>query len=98
MRGSVILPQWGAVLFPDADDAVFSRGRALAWLQDELAAWTAKGEAQREAAVVSLTHWEVDTDLAGVREAAALASLPEAERGAWGALWRAVATWTAAPK
>jgi hypothetical protein len=34
-----------------------------------------------------LRHWQSDPDLAGVRDAPALASLPEAERGEWQRLW-----------
>jgi tetratricopeptide (TPR) repeat protein/predicted Ser/Thr protein kinase len=37
--------------------------------------------------VTMMTHWQQDPDLAGVRGEAALAGLPEAERGAWRALW-----------
>jgi hypothetical protein len=34
-----------------------------------------------------LQHWKQDTDLTGVREADALARLPEAERKQWETLW-----------
>ena len=34
-----------------------------------------------------LEHWKADSDLAGVRDEAGLAKLPEAERRAWQALW-----------
>jgi len=34
-----------------------------------------------------LKHWQADSDLAGVRDAAALAGLPEAERADWQRLW-----------
>ena len=35
----------------------------------------------------TLGHWKADADLAGVRDADALAKLPEAERAEWQALW-----------
>ena len=38
----------------------------------------------------TLQHWKVDPDLAGVRDAAALAKLPEAERKEWRTLWAEV--------
>jgi tetratricopeptide (TPR) repeat protein len=38
-----------------------------------------------------LRHWQRDTDLAGVRDAAALANLPADERAAWNQLWADVA-------
>ena len=40
----------------------------------------------------TLQHWQKDTDLAGVRDAQALAQLPEAERQEWQALWSDVTT------
>jgi hypothetical protein len=44
-------------------------------------------EAQRQ----RLAHWQQDSDLAAVRDKAALAQLPEDERRAWGQLWEDVA-------
>ena len=38
----------------------------------------------------ALRHWRQDVDLAGVRDPAALAGLPEAEREAWRKLWQEV--------
>jgi hypothetical protein len=35
----------------------------------------------------ALRYWRQDPDLAGVRDPAALAKLPPAERKAWEALW-----------
>jgi hypothetical protein len=35
----------------------------------------------------TLRHWQVDPDLAGLRDKDALARLPEAERQACGKLW-----------
>jgi tetratricopeptide (TPR) repeat protein len=67
------------------------RERARRWLTAELATWTrllesAKGQ-ERDAATQALAHWKRDPDLAGVRDAEALAKLPESERKAWQALW-----------
>jgi hypothetical protein len=38
----------------------------------------------------SLDHWRADRDLASARDADALATLPQAERDAWRALWAEV--------
>ena len=35
----------------------------------------------------TLQHWKTDADLAGVRDADALAKLPEPERAEWRTLW-----------
>ena len=37
-----------------------------------------------------LQHWQNDIDLAGIRDEAALAKLPEAERKEWQGLWEDV--------
>jgi hypothetical protein len=34
-----------------------------------------------------LEHWQKDADLAGLRDAEALAKLPEVEREAWRSFW-----------
>ena len=64
---------------------------ALAWLRADLRAWAAqveKGTPQERAAVAKmLRHWQADPDLAGVRDAAALAGLPQAERADRQRLW-----------
>ena len=50
------------------------------------------GTPQARAAVQkTLRHWQQDTDLAGVRDAAALAKLPEPGRAEWQKLWADVA-------
>jgi serine/threonine protein kinase/Flp pilus assembly protein TadD len=70
------------------------RGQALAWLRPELAAMKPKlekdphrwhGPVHKE-----LQAWQADPRLAGVRDAAALARLPGAERQQWQALWQEV--------
>jgi Flp pilus assembly protein TadD len=81
---------------PRPDDAARARLRsqALAWLQAELAAWSKvldAGNSQARPFVrQTLRHWRADPDLAGVRDADALARLPAAERAAWAALWAGV--------
>jgi serine/threonine-protein kinase len=86
---------------PGADDPPLSeavrarwREQALAWLRADLALWTqvlASGKAEaRAAGLHMLTHWQRDPDLAGLRDEAALAKLPAAEREACRQLWAAV--------
>jgi tetratricopeptide (TPR) repeat protein len=76
---------------PDEAARAKLRSQALDWLQSELAAWTkvleAGPPAVRPTIVQTLQHWKQDSDLAGVREADALAKLPEGERKQWQALW-----------
>ncbi len=75
------------------DDAERSRLRrqALDWLRADLTLWTRLLEsgqpADRPAAQHMLQHWQNDRDLAGLRDAAALARLSEAERKEWQGLW-----------
>jgi hypothetical protein len=38
-----------------------------------------------------MQHWQRDTDFAGIRDAAGLAKLPEAEQAEWRKLWADVA-------
>jgi len=67
------------------------RRQAIDWLKADLAAWSKvleKGPpAARQSVSQTLEHWKADSDLAGLREAAALAKLPEAEQKACRALW-----------
>jgi tetratricopeptide (TPR) repeat protein len=67
------------------------RRQALGWLRDDLALWgklVEDGTPQtRAAAQKALRHWQEDADLAGVRDLAALAKVPEAERAEWHKLW-----------
>jgi serine/threonine-protein kinase len=66
------------------------RRQALDWLRADLKAHGGLLEKNRAAAPgvqQALAHWLEDTDLAGVRDAAALAKLPDAERDAWKQLW-----------
>jgi hypothetical protein len=47
--------------------------------------------ADRAAVQQALRHWQEDSDLAGIRDAAALAKLPAEERTACEKLWADVA-------
>ena len=75
----------------EAKERARLRRQALDWLQDDLAAWTkvaAKRSVPSKAAVRrTLAHWQNDSDLAGVRDKAALAKLPKEEQQAWHKLW-----------
>src|SRR5262249_22155779 len=66
------------------------RRKALDWLKADVAAYAGllDGRDSKTQAQVAqaLRHWRVDPDLAGVRDAAPLAALPEAERAEWEAL------------
>jgi tetratricopeptide (TPR) repeat protein len=75
----------------DDKERTHLRREALEWLQADLSLWGNQVDsgAPVEPATVqqTLRHWQKDTDLAGVRDQAALANLPEAERVAWQKLW-----------
>jgi Tfp pilus assembly protein PilF len=79
----------------ELDDAERARLRrqALDWLTADLAVWAkvADNTADRPRLRQKMQHWQQDSDFAGVRDAAALAKLPEAERAAWQKLWADVA-------
>jgi serine/threonine-protein kinase len=72
------------------------RQHARLWLKAELDAWAkliGEGKPESRTQVVrTLRHWQEDPDLGGVRDPAALAKLPQAERAAWQAVWDEVAT------
>jgi serine/threonine protein kinase/Flp pilus assembly protein TadD len=67
------------------------RGQTLDWLRADLMRWRKQGEGKdaRARAVVRqvMQHWLRDSDLAGVRDPAGQAKLPEAERQQWQKLW-----------
>jgi eukaryotic-like serine/threonine-protein kinase len=78
---------------PPPDEAARAKLRelALGWLRADLTAW-GKGldggdEKARQAIVENFDHWKTDSDLAGIRDEAALAKLPEGEREAFRSLW-----------
>jgi serine/threonine-protein kinase len=83
-----------AARLDDAERAKL-RGQALAWLKADLTAWTklldAGSPQERLSVVRTMRHWQQDTDLAGLRDAAALAKLPADERSAFEKLWADVA-------
>src|SRR5262249_13370493 len=78
----------------DGKEKARLRGQALGWLKADLTLWRRRLDAgkpaARAAARMILGHWRADPDLAGVRDKAALAKLPEAERAGWGKLWAGV--------
>jgi Flp pilus assembly protein TadD len=80
---------------PDADERARLRRQALDWLRADLKArltgLAAPGPKVKEAARRALRHWQTDPDLAGVRDAAGLAALPDDEREAWRQFWAEVA-------
>jgi tetratricopeptide (TPR) repeat protein len=71
------------------------RSQALDWLRANLES-TAKLRNDGEVLWWSLTAWQSDPALASVREPAALAKLPDAERERWRRLWTDVAATIAA--
>jgi tetratricopeptide (TPR) repeat protein len=81
---------------PKPDDAARAelRSHVLDWLKAERAAWAKTldpGDANaRRVARRTLEYWHFDPELAGVRDADALAKLPEAERAAWRSFWAEV--------
>jgi serine/threonine-protein kinase len=70
------------------------RKQARAWLQADLAAWTkmmtSDSPADRDLAKKTLNRWQVDPDLAGIRERSALEPFSKEEREECLALWREV--------
>jgi tetratricopeptide (TPR) repeat protein len=72
------------------------RQQALDWLKADLALyakWTASGPANALSFVQErLKHWQKDSDLAGIRDKAALAKLSAEERATCAKLWADVAT------
>jgi serine/threonine-protein kinase len=71
------------------------RRQGLDWLRADLALRTKLFESGKSVAA-GLTFWQKDTDLAGVRDPAALAKLPADEREQWQRLWVDVAALVAA--
>jgi serine/threonine-protein kinase len=88
---------------PPLDQAARAKLRAqgLDWLKAELATWAKLRESEprsRSQIQQTLSHWQRDPDLAGVRDEAELAKLPAAEREAWRKLWSEVAELLAAKR
>jgi serine/threonine-protein kinase len=71
------------------------RARALEWLRADLAVLarhiTEGPQEARTAARQTLSHWQTDTDLAGLRDQAAIEKLPAEERADCNKLWADVA-------
>jgi len=82
---------------PPLDDAAKAklRRQALDWLKAELTVWTkhlaSAPPEDRPTIVETLSRWQKDSDLAGIRDKAALAKLPADERAAFTELWVDVA-------
>jgi tetratricopeptide (TPR) repeat protein len=78
----------------DDNERATWRRQALAWLRADLAWWRNeyyKGDPKTNAAIErQLRHWQTDADLAAVRDKAALANLPDAERKDWQKFWTSV--------
>ena len=82
---------------PTLDEAAKTgwRRQALAWLRADLTYWATyieRGDPKNKAQMTgTLKHWESDRDLAGVRDEAQLAKLPEREQKEWQRFWSEVA-------
>jgi tetratricopeptide (TPR) repeat protein len=80
---------------PDEKEQARWREQAVAWLGADLALWgklLEQGTPQVRAAVgKQMQHWQQDPDLAGIRQAAALARLPAQEQAACKKFWADVA-------
>jgi tetratricopeptide (TPR) repeat protein len=80
----------------DDNERTRLRKQALNWLKADLAARGSRVDSgppeARPAIVGTLRHWQKDTDLAGLREAAILAKLPADEKKAFTQLWADVTT------
>jgi hypothetical protein len=80
----------------DQSEQAQLRRKAVEWLRADVTLWTKQLEsgepASRAKAQRMLRHSHHDTDLAGIRDPAALAKLPEAERKACQAFWAEVET------
>jgi serine/threonine-protein kinase len=76
---------------PSDEQKTKLRQQALDWLTAELGVWAkllaAANDEQRGGIAKILEHWHQDVDLAGIRDDAELAKLPEAERVAFHKLW-----------
>ena len=81
---------------PDEAARIRWRKQAIEWLRADLAAWSKileSGPAQARPFIArTLQHWKADADLAGVREPATMAKLPDEEQKACRALWAEVDT------
>jgi hypothetical protein len=82
---------------PPLDDSARAklRRQALDWLKSERTAWAKLLESAqsktRSTFVQTLSHWQQDIALAGIRDAAALSKLPAGDRAAFAQFWADVA-------
>jgi Tfp pilus assembly protein PilF len=82
----------------DLDEAgrALWRKQALEWLRADLQAWAKRldgADADDRAEVrTALQRWQSAPDLAGLRDAASLEKLSEAERAAWSGFWKDVSS------
>jgi eukaryotic-like serine/threonine-protein kinase len=76
------------------DERTRWRQQALEWLRADLKYRTQQAAStdkkSRGEAKQSLTYWQTDSDLAGIRDAKELAVLPAAERESWQQFWSEV--------
>ena len=76
---------------PDAAARAALRRRAIEWLRADLAGWSkvlAAGKPEDRATIPrALAYWKADTELAGLRDEAAVKALPQDEQKACRALW-----------
>ncbi len=79
----------------DDNERARLRKQALEWLKADLAMWekllSSAQPAARAAVQQQMQHWQQDSDLAGIRNKAALAKLPADEQKAFTQLWADVA-------
>jgi tetratricopeptide (TPR) repeat protein len=75
----------------EEDERMKWRDQAFVWLRADLALRTKQLESgkpeDRKAVLQQMQHWQRDGDLSGIRDAEALAKLPESEREALLKLW-----------
>jgi serine/threonine protein kinase/tetratricopeptide (TPR) repeat protein len=71
------------------------RAKARAWLRADLSGWRAEFDSDpvkaKSGVIYEMQQWQRDASLACVRDAEALANLPEAERQEWRRFWEDVA-------
>lgn len=85
---------------PPEGDRAKLRAQALGWLQADLSLRSSQyhsGPSGREQSRRALMIWKADPALAGLRDTAALAKLPETERRGWQKLWDEVNTLVSGP-
>jgi serine/threonine-protein kinase len=94
--GEMPVPNGRTAAGPGLDDDARARlrQRALGWLSAELATWAKVLRTQPTAGpfvAQALRYWQIDPDLAGLRDATALQGLSEGQRAACRDLWCGVA-------